>query len=319
MSEPTSHHPLPGQFRLTRLQLVNWGTVGGYKDIPIDPRGVLFTGHSGSGKSCLLDAYSLSLLPTYDQNFNASSDRTARGTKQASRTLVDYVRGAWSESNDENEQSEKRYLRGAKPTWSAVAATYEDGHGSVTTAVVVKWFTGTSNDVGSLNTTHLLHDDHLSLGHLDEWAQANFARNWFSKNYPGARYDSQTDYLREFSRRIGLGESNTAQSLLGKAKAMKNVGDLNQFIRTNMLDEPATGVDYLAEHDLYDLLESYQADSGATIVMVTHDLSAARYHASKVLVLNRRVHGYGSPDVVMTEECLEQAFGHRHHSHALSV
>lgn len=86
-----------------------------------------------------------------------------------------------------------------------------------------------------------------------------------------------------------------------------------------MLDEPATGVDYLAEHDLYDLLESYQADSGATIVMVTHDLSAARYHASKVLVLNRRVHGYGSPDVVMTEECLEQAFGHRHHSHALSV
>lgn len=86
-----------------------------------------------------------------------------------------------------------------------------------------------------------------------------------------------------------------------------------------MLDEPATGVDYLAEHDLYDLLESYQADSGATIVMVTHDLSAARYHASKVLVLNRRVHGYGSPDVVMTEECLELAFGHRHHSHALSV
>jgi len=86
-----------------------------------------------------------------------------------------------------------------------------------------------------------------------------------------------------------------------------------------MLDEPATGVDYLAEHDLYDLLETYQADSGATIVMVTHDLSAARYHASQVLVINRRVHGYGSPEVVMSEECLEQAFGHRHHAHALSV
>jgi ABC-type Mn2+/Zn2+ transport system ATPase subunit len=26
-----------------------------------------------------------------------------------------------------------------------------------------------------------------------------------------------------------------------------------------LLDEPATGVDYLAEHDLYDLLERYQA------------------------------------------------------------
>lgn len=86
-----------------------------------------------------------------------------------------------------------------------------------------------------------------------------------------------------------------------------------------LLDEPATGVDFLAEHDLYDLLESYQADTGATVVMVTHDLSAARYHASQVLVLNRRVHGYGAPEVVMCEECLEQAFGHRHHAHAISV
>ena len=86
-----------------------------------------------------------------------------------------------------------------------------------------------------------------------------------------------------------------------------------------LLDEPATGVDFLAEHDLYDLLKSYQLDTGATIVMVTHDLSAARYHASQVLVLNRRVHAYGRPEVVLCEECLEQAFGHRHHAHAISV
>jgi uncharacterized protein YPO0396 len=31
-----------------------------------------------------------------------------------------------------------------------------------------------------------------------------------------------------------------ALSLLGKAKAMKNVGDLNLFIRENMLDAPET-------------------------------------------------------------------------------
>lgn len=86
-----------------------------------------------------------------------------------------------------------------------------------------------------------------------------------------------------------------------------------------LLDEPATGVDFLAEHDLYDLLESYQADSGATVAMVTHDLAAARYHASMVLVLNRRVHGYGPPEAVLCDECLEQAFGHRHHAHALPV
>lgn len=86
-----------------------------------------------------------------------------------------------------------------------------------------------------------------------------------------------------------------------------------------LLDEPATGVDFLAEHDLSELLEQYQADRGATIVMVTHDLAAARYHADRVLVLNRRVHGYGEPEEVLCEPCLREAFGHRHHEHGLTV
>ncbi len=86
-----------------------------------------------------------------------------------------------------------------------------------------------------------------------------------------------------------------------------------------LLDEPATGVDFLAERDIYDLLEEYQADSGATVVMVTHDLTAARYHSDKVLVLNRTVRGYGGPEEVMREECLQDAFGHRRHEHGLTL
>ncbi len=82
-----------------------------------------------------------------------------------------------------------------------------------------------------------------------------------------------------------------------------------------MLDEPATGVDYLAEHDLSLLLERYQAESGATVVMVTHDLAAARYHATRALVLNGRVYGYGLPADVMCEACLQEAYGHAGHGH----
>lgn len=85
-----------------------------------------------------------------------------------------------------------------------------------------------------------------------------------------------------------------------------------------LLDEPATGVDFLAEHDLYDLLERYQAHTGATVAMVTHDLAAARYHASRVLVLNRKVHGYGLPQDVLCQPCLEKAFGHVGHHHAVA-
>ncbi|MFO8150025.1 MAG: ABC transporter ATP-binding protein [Trueperaceae bacterium] len=85
-----------------------------------------------------------------------------------------------------------------------------------------------------------------------------------------------------------------------------------------LLDEPATGVDFLAEHDLYDLLERYQARRGATVAMVTHDLAAARFHASRVLVLNRRLHGYGLPEDVLCDECLHEAFGHVGHRHAVA-
>ncbi|WP_166345814.1 ATP-binding protein [Phytoactinopolyspora limicola] len=230
-----------GQFRLIRLQVINWGTFQGYKDLPIDERGVLFTGPSGSGKSSLMDAHSAVLLPTHDQRFNASADLTVRGAKQGTRSVADYVRGAWSETNDEHHRSKMRYLRGGKPTWSAVAATYADGVDAMTTAVVVKWFTGAETDGGSLKTMYQLHHGQFDLTALDEWAQRNFDTRWFKAAHRGAHYpETQAAYLRELRKRIGLGSSKTALSLLGKAKAMKNVGDLNFFIRENMLDEPGT-------------------------------------------------------------------------------
>jgi len=90
-----------------------------------------------------------------------------------------------------------------------------------------------------------------------------------------------------------------------------------------LLDEPATGVDYLAEHDLYSLLEDYQREGvargrPATVVMITHDLAVARFHADRVLVLNRRVMGFGVPEDVMGDEALKAAFGHHRHQHTVA-
>jgi uncharacterized protein YPO0396 len=229
-----------GQYRLTRLQVVNWGAFCGYKDIPVDERGLLLTGRSGSGKSSLMDAHSTVLLPTTDQRFNASADLTARGARQSTRSVADYVRGAWSENRDENDQAHVRYLRGAKPTWSAIGATYDNGLGSVTTAVVVKWFAGTETDGASLKSMYQLHDGQFSVQLLEEWAARRFDSRWFRSAYPAEYPVTQAAYLRDLARRVGLGASRTAVSLLGKAKALKNVGDLNLFIRDNMLDRPVT-------------------------------------------------------------------------------
>ncbi len=88
--------------------------------------------------------------------------------------------------------------------------------------------------------------------------------------------------------------------------------------RMLLLDEPATGMDVLGEADMYRMLEQYQREHRATVLMITHDWEAARYHATHVLVLNRRVIGFGPPERALSDECLRRAFGHVGHPHELS-
>ncbi len=84
-----------------------------------------------------------------------------------------------------------------------------------------------------------------------------------------------------------------------------------------LLDEPATGIDAIGEADMYRLLEAYQKQSSATILMITHDWHAATHHADNVLLLNRKKISYGPPSVSLAEDNLRLAFGHIGHKHEL--
>ncbi len=84
-----------------------------------------------------------------------------------------------------------------------------------------------------------------------------------------------------------------------------------------LLDEPAAGVDQAGEEDMYRLLEEYQERTGASILIVTHDLEVARYHSSHVLLLNCRKVSFGPPENAMTDDCMRRAFGHVGHDHRM--
>ncbi|MCX8104784.1 MAG: metal ABC transporter ATP-binding protein [Ignavibacterium album] len=86
-----------------------------------------------------------------------------------------------------------------------------------------------------------------------------------------------------------------------------------------VLDEPATGIDAIGEADLYNLLEKYQQNSKATVLMITHDWHVAHHHSDFVLLLNRKQVSFGSPEDALSEVNLRTAFGHIGHEHKVKI
>ncbi|SEB23392.1 MULTISPECIES: SbcC/MukB-like Walker B domain-containing protein [unclassified Mycobacterium] len=234
------------QFHLSRLQIINWGVFDGYHSIPFSAGGSLVAGGSGSGKSSLLDAISLGFLPFNRRNFNASGDNTAAGSSAGRRTVDKYVRGAWGQRSEAG-TSQVMYLRGEGTTWSAVAVTYTSNTGRTITGLVLKWLTGESRSDSS--SRFVIGDGDLDIEDVcNRWAAGRFDAGVF-KGDRGERSDGissgwrfttkvESQYLAQLYASIGIRASDAAQQLLGKAKSLKSVGGLEQFVREFMLDEP---------------------------------------------------------------------------------
>lgn len=230
----------PEQFRLTCLQVVNWGPFSGRHRYDIPTGGVLITGPSGTGKSTLQDALSTLLFATGKQGYNASAADSEFGGKDGDRDLGSYVRGAYGSDNEGNE----KYLRPEASTWSAVAATWTDGGSRCVTAVGVFHLTDGAVDTGSLIKNFFIHEAPFDIAEVDDrFAQHNYRFDNLKKAFdgPGTHY-----FPRNFSRYqaklmtlLGIG-SEAALELLSRAKAAKNIGSLDGFVRRFMLDEPAT-------------------------------------------------------------------------------
>lgn len=227
------------QFHLSRLQLINWGVFDGYHSIPFSTNGSLITGSSGSGKSSLLDAISLAFLPDHRRNFNASGDATAAGAASGKRTVGKYVRGAWGERRDGvTATREIMYLRGTGPAWAAISVTYTSDSGTSITGLVLKWLA--AGKMTDAHSAYFIADGDVDIVDVcNEWAQGNHnsarlrERGW--RGGPG-----EGKYLASLYSLIGIRGSDAAQQLLGKAKSLKSVGGLAQFVREFMLDEPTS-------------------------------------------------------------------------------
>lgn len=148
-----------------------------------------------------------------------------------------------------------------------------------------------------------------------ELVMTGVRRRWPFRIGASERHDA----MRALER-VGMGK--LAEMPLGKLSGgqLQRVylaRSLARRPRLILLDEPATGMDAPGEQDFYAVLEDWQQSSGATIIMVTHDLEVAAHHAAEVLVLNRRVIGFGDPHTALGEHHLSEAYGHSGHSHKM--
>lgn len=226
------------QFRMTRLQVYNWGTFSGLHDVPISQQGFLFVGRSGAGKSTLLDAFSALLVPPRWIDFNAAAREADRSGRD--RNLVSYIRGAWAEQKDgESGEIATRYLRSGT-TWSALALTYQNALGHSVVLVQLFWLRGNANGSTDVKRHYLVLERAFELRELEDFGQSNFDIRKLKQSFPDAfARDEFRPYCERFCRLLGI-ESEMALRLLHKTQSAKNLGDLNTFLRDFMLDKPET-------------------------------------------------------------------------------
>ena len=60
--------------------------------------------------------------------------------------------------------------------------------------------------------------------------------------------------------------------------------------RLLLLDEPVTGLDPESSQNMYNIIKDLHENKNMTIVMVTHDVEAARNNATRILNFNELVH-----------------------------
>ena len=159
----------PGQHRLARLQVVNWGTFNGSFDLPVPRAGLLVTGPSGSGKSSLLDALASVLVQPRWLQFNAAAQEG--GAADRSRSLVSYVRGAYKrEADGSTGEVSTTFLRPGA-TWSAVGLTFDDGRGRVTTVLRLFHLPRGTTASGDLASVFCLAEEPVDLLALQAFAE----------------------------------------------------------------------------------------------------------------------------------------------------
>lgn len=221
---------LPG-CRLQRLELLNWGTFDQKVwSFELGGRNALLTGDIGSGKSTIVDAVTTLLLPA-----NRISYNKAAGADSRERDLRSYVLGHYKSERDEETGATRAVALRDTRHYSVILGVFANtGYGQTVTLAQV--FRARDPNQGQPDRFFVVADTELSIAKdfSDFGTELRGLRAKLRDR--GARlYDTFPDYGKELRRHLGI-ESEQALDLFHQTVSMKAVDNLNDFVRTHMLE-----------------------------------------------------------------------------------
>lgn len=244
-------------FRLERLELFNWGTFdGSVWVLRSDGESTLVTGDIGSGKSTIVDAITTLLIPA-----NRIAYNKAAGAETRERSLRSYVLGYYkSERSEETGSSRPLGLRDPRGSFSVILGVFGNaGYSAKVTLAQVFWFRD-GNHQGQPDRFFVTSESELSIAEDFADFGTDIAGLKKQLRQRGAKVrDHFPEYGKDYRRALGI-ESMQAMELFHQTVSMKSVGDLNDFVRSHMLEpfNAQESIDALVAH-FQDLAEAHDA------------------------------------------------------------
>jgi len=224
-------------FRLQYMELYNWGTFDEHV-WKISPGGEtsLLTGANGSGKTTFVDALLTLIVPEKKHRFY---NQSSGSEKKGDRTEETYVMGGYGTIHTENSNSSKTlYLRENRDqAYSILLAHFANEAEQYVTLFQVRWFSGSE-------MRRVFAIAHKPLHIEEDFRPFDLNGAWrkrIDQQYnKGSRkqvewFDAASRYAQRMVEVLGM-QSMQALSLFNQTMGIKVLGELNDFIRTNMLE-----------------------------------------------------------------------------------
>lgn len=242
----------PEQFRITKVQLLNWGRYSNLETMLVGRAGTAILGPTGAGKSQILDAIAAVLMPN-PQEFNQAARDDRRGLR-AERTVYSYARGKTDQILDSNRHSSSTaYLRPAGTEFaSGVAVTWATGDGQTVTAARLVWVskdTSTLDEITS-GTVYAFIQDDFDLQRLNELRPTRAGSSPVTQasveklvTLPRDLVTGSQPSMHARMRRVmGIGSTEESQklalTLLRQAQSSKGIFSINDLFKQFVLTEP---------------------------------------------------------------------------------